>query len=81
MLLCDDIGALNFFTSSLSTLCNKTMDDTLLTVKQYEAARLVVKLSKMMMMMMMMMMMVSDGDKSLWLFCIEVLFIFIEGEL
>ena len=78
MLLCDDIGALNFFTSSLSTLCNKTMDDTLLTVKQYEAARLVVKLSKMMMMMMMM---VSDGDKSLWLFCIEVLFIFIEGEL
>lgn len=74
MLLCDDIGALNFFTSSLSTLCNKTMDDTLLTVKQYEAARLVVKLSKMMMM-------VSDGDKSLWLFCIEVLFIFIEGEL
>jgi len=78
VLLCDDIGALNFFTSSLSTLCNKTMDDTLLTVKQYEAARLVVKLSKMMMMMMMM---VSDGDKSLWLFCIEVLFIFIEGEL
>ena len=32
-------GALNFFTSSLNTLCNKTMDDTLLTVKQYEAAR------------------------------------------
>jgi hypothetical protein len=33
------LGALNFFTSSLNTLCNKTMDDTLLTVKQYEAAR------------------------------------------
>jgi hypothetical protein len=32
-------GALNFFTSSLNTLCNKTMDDTLLTIKQYEAAR------------------------------------------
>ena len=33
------LGALNFFTSSLNTLCNKTMDDTLLTIKQYEAAR------------------------------------------
>lgn len=34
------LGALNFFVSSLNTLCNKTMDDTLLTVKQYENARL-----------------------------------------
>ncbi|XP_035229404.1 LOW QUALITY PROTEIN: arfaptin-2-like [Stegodyphus dumicola] len=34
------LGALNFFVSSLNTLCNKTMDDTLLTVKQYESARL-----------------------------------------
>lgn len=33
------LGALNFFVSSLNTLCNKTMDDTLLTVKQYENAR------------------------------------------
>ena len=32
-------GALNFFTSSMNTLCNKTIDDTLLTVKHYEAAR------------------------------------------
>ena len=35
------LGALTFFTSSVSTLCNKTMEDTLLTVKQYESARLV----------------------------------------
>ncbi|XP_015908339.1 arfaptin-2 isoform X2 [Parasteatoda tepidariorum] len=34
------LGALKFFVSSLNTLCNKTMDDTLLTVKQYESARL-----------------------------------------
>lgn len=34
------LGALNFFVSSLNTLCNKTMDDTLLTVRQYENARL-----------------------------------------
>lgn len=67
MLLCGDIGALNFFTSSLSTLCNKTMDDTLLTVKQYEAARLVLKLFKMMMMVT-----VSDDSKSFWLFCASV---------
>ncbi|XP_071787330.1 arfaptin-2-like isoform X2 [Asterias amurensis] len=33
------LGALTFFTSSVSTLCNKTMEDTLLTVKQYESAR------------------------------------------
>jgi hypothetical protein len=31
--------ALNFFTSTLNTLCFKTIDDTLLTVKQYEEAR------------------------------------------
>lgn len=34
------LGALNFFVSSLATLCNKTIDDTLLTVRQYESARL-----------------------------------------
>ena len=33
------LSALNFFTSSVSTLCNKTMEDTLITVKQYESAR------------------------------------------
>ncbi|KAK2188572.1 hypothetical protein NP493_128g03038 [Ridgeia piscesae] len=33
------IGALNFFTSSVNTLCNKTMDDTLQTIKLYEATR------------------------------------------
>ena len=32
-------GALNFFISSVNTLCNKTIEDTLMTVKQYEAAR------------------------------------------
>jgi len=32
-------GAMNFFTSSVNTLINKTMDDTLLTVKNFEAAR------------------------------------------
>lgn len=32
--------ALNFFCSNLSTLINKTIEDTLTTVKQFEAARL-----------------------------------------
>ncbi|KAK3591779.1 hypothetical protein CHS0354_019551 [Potamilus streckersoni] len=34
------LGAMNFFTSSVNTLCHKTMEDTLLTVKNYETARL-----------------------------------------
>lgn len=34
------LGALQFFVSTLNTLCNKTIDDTLLTIKQYEIARL-----------------------------------------
>ncbi|XP_050693680.1 arfaptin-2-like isoform X6 [Eriocheir sinensis] len=34
------LGALNFFVSSVNTLCNKTMEDTLLTVKLYESARI-----------------------------------------
>lgn len=34
------LGAMNFFTSTINTLCNKTMEDTLLTIKNYEAARL-----------------------------------------
>ncbi|XP_074649602.1 arfaptin-2-like [Tubulanus polymorphus] len=34
------LGAMNFFTSGVNTLCNKTMEDTLTTVKQYETARI-----------------------------------------
>lgn len=34
------LGALNFFISSINTLCNKTMEDTLSTVKAYETARI-----------------------------------------
>ncbi|KAG9465450.1 hypothetical protein GDO78_018346, partial [Eleutherodactylus coqui] len=34
------LGAVNFFVSSINTLINKTMEDTLMTVKQYETARL-----------------------------------------
>ncbi|XP_029504736.1 arfaptin-2-like isoform X3 [Oncorhynchus nerka] len=34
------LGAINFFVSSINTLVNKTMEDTLLTIKLYEAARL-----------------------------------------
>ncbi|XP_048776141.1 arfaptin-2-like isoform X3 [Ostrea edulis] len=34
------LGAMNFFTSTVNTLCNKTMEDTILTIKNYEAARL-----------------------------------------
>jgi hypothetical protein len=33
------LGALNFFISSLSTLCNKTIEDSLMTIRDYEAAR------------------------------------------
>lgn len=33
------LNALNFFTSSVNTLCNKTIDDTLITIRQYETAR------------------------------------------
>merc|ERR1712223_1374800 len=33
------IKALNFFVSSVNTLCNKTMEDTIETVKQHEIAR------------------------------------------
>lgn len=34
------LNALNFFVSSVNTLCNKTIEDTLLTVRQYETARI-----------------------------------------
>lgn len=33
------LNALNFFVSSVNTLCNKTIEDTLLTIRQYETAR------------------------------------------
>ncbi|KAJ7997605.1 hypothetical protein DPEC_G00230740 [Dallia pectoralis] len=34
------LGAINFFVSSINTLINKTMEDTLMTITMYEAARL-----------------------------------------
>ncbi|XP_040564598.1 arfaptin-2 isoform X1 [Lepeophtheirus salmonis] len=34
------LSALNFFVSSVNTLCNKTMEDTITTVKHYESARI-----------------------------------------
>ncbi|XP_075227571.1 ADP ribosylation factor interacting protein arfaptin [Lycorma delicatula] len=34
------LNALNFFVSSVNTLCNKTIEDTLLTIRQYETARI-----------------------------------------
>uniref|UniRef100_A0A672Q4N9 Arfaptin-2-like n=1 Tax=Sinocyclocheilus grahami TaxID=75366 RepID=A0A672Q4N9_SINGR len=34
------LGAINFFVSSINTLVNKTMEDTLMTIKIYESARL-----------------------------------------
>uniref|UniRef100_A0A1L8DLP2 Putative arfaptin n=2 Tax=Nyssomyia neivai TaxID=330878 RepID=A0A1L8DLP2_9DIPT len=34
------LSALNFFISSVNTLCNKTIEDTLITIKQYETARI-----------------------------------------
>uniref|UniRef100_A0A8D3B8D9 ADP-ribosylation factor interacting protein 2b n=1 Tax=Scophthalmus maximus TaxID=52904 RepID=A0A8D3B8D9_SCOMX len=43
VLLCNGetlLGAVNFFVSSINTLVNKTMEDTLMTIKMYENARL-----------------------------------------
>lgn len=34
------LNALNFFVSSVSTLCNKTIEDTMITIRQYEVARI-----------------------------------------
>ncbi|XP_034517412.1 arfaptin-1 isoform X4 [Ailuropoda melanoleuca] len=34
------LGAINFFIASVNTLVNKTIEDTLMTVKQYESARI-----------------------------------------
>ena len=33
------ISALNFFVSSVNTLCHKTMEDSIDTVRRYETAR------------------------------------------
>lgn len=33
------LGAINFFVSSINTLVNKTMEDTLMTIKMFENAR------------------------------------------
>ena len=33
------LATLNFFVSSVNTIVNKTMEDTMMTVKQYEVAR------------------------------------------
>lgn len=33
------LGALNFFINSVNTLCSKTVEDTLLTIKNFEFAR------------------------------------------
>lgn len=33
------LGAINFFISSVNTLINKTIEDTMLNIKQYESAR------------------------------------------
>ena len=33
------MSALNFFVSSVNTLCNKTMEDTVDTVRRYESSR------------------------------------------
>jgi hypothetical protein len=34
------LSALNYFISSVNTLCNKTIEDTLITIRQYEVARI-----------------------------------------
>jgi len=33
------LAALNFFIGNITTLCSKTMEDSLLTVSKYESAR------------------------------------------
>lgn len=34
------LNAINFFISSVNTLCNKTIEDTLITIRQFESARI-----------------------------------------
>ena len=38
------LAALNFFVSSINTIVNKTMEDSIMTVKQYEVSRYEVQL-------------------------------------
>ncbi len=33
------MAALNFFVSSVNTLCHKTIEDTIATIRSYETAR------------------------------------------
>ncbi len=33
------MNALNYFTSTLDTLCNKTIEDTITTIRSYEISR------------------------------------------
>ena len=40
------LAALNFFVSSINTIVNKTMEDSILTVKQYEVSRYEVQISE-----------------------------------
>ncbi|CAB1316959.1 unnamed protein product [Coregonus sp. 'balchen'] len=40
------LGAINFFVSSINTLVNKTMEDTLMSIKMYEAARDAVSMAR-----------------------------------
>ena len=40
------MGALNYFISTLDTLCNKTIEDTITTIRLYETSRFVRELAK-----------------------------------
>ena len=40
------LAALNFFVSSINTIVNKTMEDSITTVRQYEVSRYEVKIGK-----------------------------------
>ena len=40
------LAALNFFVSSINTIVNKTMEDSIMTVKQYEVSRYEFLISK-----------------------------------
>lgn len=37
------LTALNYFISTLNTLCTKTIEDTIITVRHYETARYEIK--------------------------------------
>ena len=40
------LAALNFFVSSINTIVNKTMEDSIMTVKQYEVSRYEVQINE-----------------------------------